>query len=57
MIDLAIKAGKYDYCMGKLKRGEKITYYGGGWELYNPFPIIERWQIRLDKLMETQIKD
>ncbi|MFH1942078.1 MAG: hypothetical protein ABIL68_08220, partial [bacterium] len=29
---------------------KKIYYYGGAFELYNPFTIIDRWQERLNKL-------
>lgn len=33
----------------KLAAGAKISYYVGVIELYNPFPIIEKWKERLEK--------
>lgn len=33
---------------------KKIFYYGGAFELYNPFPIIDRWKKRLSKMESKQ---
>lgn len=31
---------------------KKIFYYGGAFELYNPYPIIEKWEKRLKQLLK-----
>lgn len=49
---LAEKAGKLDFCLNRIDRKEKIFYYSGIFELYNPFPIVEKWKDRLNKLTE-----
>lgn len=33
-----------------INSNKKIFYYMGAFELYNPYPIIKKWEIRLDKL-------
>jgi len=50
VIFLAKKAEKLDYCIERIKNNEKIFYYGGSFELYNPFLIIEKWEERSSKL-------
>jgi hypothetical protein len=47
---LAEKYGKLDFAKDYIDNGKKITYYGGAFELYNPYPIIETWKKRLLKL-------
>ncbi len=47
---LAEKYGKTDFVRERIEQGKKITYYGGAFELYNPYPIIEKWKQRLNKL-------
>lgn len=47
---LAEKYDKLDFVKGRIDNGEKITYYLGAFELYNPYPIIDKWEERLNKL-------
>lgn len=47
---LARKYGKEDFAIERIESGKKITYYSGLYELYNPFPIIEKWKPRLEKM-------
>ena len=49
---LAEKYGATDFLNKRLSSGGKISYYAGIFELYNPFPIIERWKERLLKKIE-----
>lgn len=51
VIYLAKKAVKLDFCIQWINNNEKIFYYGGSFELYNPFLIIEKWEERLLKLV------
>lgn len=44
---LAKKYGALDFALDRIKNGKKITYYNGVFELYNPYPIVERWQERM----------
>jgi len=46
VISLAKKAAKLDFCTQRINNNEKIFYYGGSFELYNPFLIIEKWEER-----------
>lgn len=39
-----------------INNGKKIFYYGGAFELYNPFPIIEKWKKRLLKIEHNKSK-
>lgn len=50
VISLSKKAEKLDFCTKKINNNDKIFYYGGSFELYNPFLIIEKWKERLLKL-------
>lgn len=46
-------ADKYNctpYLNERINNGNKITYYNGVFELYNPFTIIEKWIERLSKI-------
>lgn len=47
---LARKYNKYDFAKDRVNNEKKITYYNGAFELYNPYPIISKWQERLNKL-------
>lgn len=47
---LARKYNKYDFAKDRVDNEKKITYYNGAFELYNPYPIISKWQERLIKL-------
>ena len=35
-----------------IQEGKKIFYYGGAFELYNPYPIVDKWKSKLAKLIE-----
>lgn len=48
---LARKYNKYDFAKDRVDNEKKITYYNGAFELYNPYPIISKWQERLNKLI------
>lgn len=50
VLTLAQKYNKYDFAKERVDNGKKISYYGGAFELYNPYPIIQKWQERLNKL-------
>jgi hypothetical protein len=50
VIQLATKYGKLDFAKKRINNDEKISYYGGAFELYNPYTIISKWKERLDKI-------
>ena len=51
---LAKKYNAENFLNDRLATGGKITYYAGVFELYNPFPIIEKWEERLDKKLNSK---
>lgn len=54
VMHLAQKYNAVDFANERINNGKKITYYGGAFELYNPFPIVERWEARLQKLLSKK---
>lgn len=50
VICLAKEYGMESKAEEYIDEGKKIYYYGGAFELYNPFPAVERWKERLRKL-------
>lgn len=46
---LARKYNSTDFLEERVRSGGKITYFNGVFELYNPFPIVEKWKERLEK--------
>jgi hypothetical protein len=52
---LAKKYNAEKFLNERLASGGKITYYAGVFELYNPFPIIEKWEERLEKKLRQHI--
>lgn len=52
---LAQKYNAVEFLNERLASGGKITYYSGVFELYNPFPIVEKWKERLMKKYKKQI--
>lgn len=46
---LATKYKSIEFFNERINNGGKITYFNGVFELYNPFPIIEKWKARLMK--------
>ena len=49
---LAKKYGAESFFNERISNGGQITYYHGSFELYNPFPIVEKWQERLKKKLD-----
>jgi hypothetical protein len=49
---LAQKYNAVDFLNQRIESGGKITYYNGVFELYNPFPIVEKWEERLKKKLK-----
>jgi tetratricopeptide (TPR) repeat protein len=47
---LADKYGKSDFAIERIGNNQKISYYGGAFELYNPYQIIDKWKERLIKI-------
>ena len=50
VISLAREYGMESKALEYINEKRKIYYYGGAFELYNPFPIIEKWEKRLVKI-------
>jgi hypothetical protein len=55
VIHLASKYGKLDFAKERVDNNKKIYYYGGAFELYNPYTIISKWQERLLKIKNKQL--
>lgn len=47
---LAEKYNKIDFAQSYIDSGKRIQYYGGVFDLYNPFTFIDEWKKRLIKL-------
>ena len=47
---LAKKYGALDYFLDRINNKQKVFYYGGSFELYNPYNIIDKWKVKLEKL-------
>ncbi len=47
---LAKKYNAVDFWQSRKDKGEKIMYYFGIFELYNPYPCIEKFKSKLEKL-------
>lgn len=54
VLHLAQKYDAVDFANERIISGKKITYYDGAFELYNPFPIVERWEARLQKILRNK---
>lgn len=52
VLNLAQEFKMTDKALEYINNDKKVFYYGGAFELYNPFPIIEKWKVRLAKLKE-----
>ncbi|MDR0605706.1 MAG: tetratricopeptide repeat protein [Bacteroidales bacterium] len=52
---LAAKYGKLDFANERIVNNKKITYYGGAFELYNPYPIVEKWEEQLKKINKKEL--
>lgn len=53
---LAAKYGKTEFWNERYRDGKKITYYGGAYELYNPYPCVEKFKQQLDKINSNKFK-
>lgn len=49
---LAQKYHAVEFAQERINNGKKITYFNGLFELYNPFSIVEKWELRLQKLLD-----
>lgn len=50
VLDLAQEFNMLDKALEYINNDKKVFYYGGVFELYNPYPIIEKWKARLTNL-------
>lgn len=50
VISLARKYQKEEKALEYINADKKIQYYGGTFDLYNPYPIITRWKEKLEKM-------
>lgn len=50
IIELGAKYGKLEYVDQMINENKKIFYYGGAFELFNPFTIISKWEQKLSKI-------
>lgn len=50
IILLASKFGMENKAFEYINADKKIQYYGGAFDLYNPYPIISKWKEKLDRL-------
>lgn len=55
VIELARKYHKEEKALEYINSNKRIQYYGGVFDLYNPYPIIAKWKERLAK--NTQNRD
>jgi len=50
IISVAKKYGMENKAMEYINANKKIQYYGGVFDLYNPYPIIDNWKQKLAKI-------
>lgn len=50
IIAVSKKYGMEDKAMEYINANKKIQYYGGAFDLYNPYPIIDKWKQKLEKI-------
>lgn len=50
VLGLADKYGKLDFAKSYISGGKRIQYYMGLFDLYKPYNIVSKWNIRLEKL-------
>lgn len=50
VLDLARKYRKEEKALEYINADKKIQYYGGAFDLYNPYPIIAKWKEKLEKI-------
>ncbi len=50
VILIAKKYGMENKALEYINANKKIQYYGGVFDLYNPYPIIDKWKEKLEKI-------
>ncbi len=50
VMSLAKKYNKEKFAMNYIKEGKRIQYYGGLFDLFNPYNEVDKWKARLRKL-------
>lgn len=50
IIEISRKYNSEEKAMEYINRGKRIQYYGGAFDLYNPYSKIDTWKLRLQKL-------
>ena len=50
ILSIAKKYGMEEKALEYINADKKIFHYGGAFELYNPFPVIKKWEKRLKKI-------
>lgn len=50
VLGLAAKYGKLDFAKSYISDGKRIQYYMGLFDLYKPYNIVRKWNIRLERL-------
>lgn len=53
ILKIAHKYDKVAFTQNRINKKQKIYYFNGAFELYNPYPMIERWVDRLTKLEKS----
>ncbi len=54
VIELARKYHKEEKALEYINSNKRIQYYGGVFDLYNPYPIIAKWKKRLAKFKQNR---
>lgn len=54
VLGLATKYGKLEFANERISNEMKIMYFGGAFDLYNPYTIIDKWEHRLEKLINKK---
>ena len=52
VIGLAKKYSKLSFAEERILNDKKISYFNGAFELYNPYNIIDKWEVRLKSLID-----
>jgi tetratricopeptide (TPR) repeat protein len=52
VLNLAQEFNMVDKALEYINSDKKVFYYGGAFELYNPYVTIEKWKLRMTKLKE-----
>jgi len=52
VIGLAKKYSKLSFAEERILNDKKISYFNGAFELYNPYNIMDKWEVRLKSLID-----